>query len=357
MLLCPFICFSQFAEYSNDFLEIGAGARGMAMGNAQVASVSDATAGYWNPAALVNVKDNPQVSLMHAEYFAGIGKYDFGAVAIPVDNNKRTIGITILRFGVDDIPNTLFLVGPDGSIDYDNIQSFSSASYAGLLSFAQNLQETDTKSMSVGFNVKIIHQVVGSFATAWGFGLDGGFQMKSDNWQFGAVARDFTTTFNAWVFSFTDAEQQQLYLTDNNIPIRSTELTAPSLLLGGAYNFRLSSSLKLLAELGADVTFDGKRNTVISSKLASVDPHLGLEASLKDIFFVRAGITNIQQVLSDGDTLNQQKTWIYQPSIGAGVKIKNVMIDYAYTNLANQSNPLYTNVFSLSFNLVKKEKE
>ena len=38
--------FAQFTEYSNEFLNIGAGARGMSMGNAQVASVSDGTAGY-----------------------------------------------------------------------------------------------------------------------------------------------------------------------------------------------------------------------------------------------------------------------------------------------------------------------
>src|ERR1700761_1978544 len=58
---------AQFTTYSNEFMNIGAGARGMSMGNAQVASVTDGTAGYWNPAALTYVKDNPQVNLMHAE--------------------------------------------------------------------------------------------------------------------------------------------------------------------------------------------------------------------------------------------------------------------------------------------------
>ena len=38
-------------------------------------------------------------------------------------------------------------------------------------------------------------------------------------------------------------------------------------------------------------------------------------------------------------------------------KIKNLMLDYAFTNLANQSNPLYTHIFSLRINLIKKEKE
>jgi len=43
--------------------------------------------------------------------------------------------------------------------------------------------------------------------------------------------------------------------------------------------------------------------------------------------------------------------------VGAGFKIKNVILDYAFTNLANQSNPLYTHIFSLRINLVKKENE
>lgn len=356
MLLLPAISFSQFRKYSNEFLNIGAGARGLAMGSAQVATTKDGTAGYWNPAGLVGVKDNPDLNLMHAEYFAGIAKYDYGSLAIPVKDNKRTLGLSVLRFAIDDIPNTLFLVEPDGSINYNNIKTFSSADWAFLLSFAQNIKATANKRISFGANAKIIYRKVGSFATAWGFGLDAGFQMHGKRGHLGVVARDITTTFNAWTFKFTDQEKEVLYLTQNAIPVKSTELTAPRLVIGGGYSFPLSKSLKITPEASIDLTFDGKRNTVISSNPVSIDPHVGLEASIKDVFFIRGGITNFQQALADGDTLNQKKVWIYQPSAGAGFKIKNVTIDYAYTNLANQSNPLYTHIFSLRVNLVKKEK-
>ena len=47
------------------------------MGGAQVASAKDATAGYWNPAGLIGIKDHPNVGIMHAEYFGGIAKYDY----------------------------------------------------------------------------------------------------------------------------------------------------------------------------------------------------------------------------------------------------------------------------------------
>ena len=357
ILLFPIISFCQFRKYSNEFLNIGAGARGLAMGGAQVASVNDGTAGYWNPAGLAGVKDHPEINLMHAEYFAGIGKYDYGSIALPLQDNRRTIGVSILRFAVDDIPNTLFLVQPDGSIDYGSITSFSSADYAMLFSYAQKVVDKENKLISFGVNAKVIHRKVGQFASAWGFGIDAGVQMHGKRWYLGVVAKDLTTTFNAWAFNFTEKEKQVLYLTKNDIPVRSTELTAPRVTIGGGYTIKVSKTLNLLTEANFDMTFDGMRNSVVSSNSINIDPHVGLEAAIKNVFFVRAGVTNFQRALADGDTLNQKKVWIYQPSLGAGFKIKNVTIDYAFSNLANQSNPLYTHIFSLKLNLVGKHKE
>jgi hypothetical protein len=357
LLVLPVTVFSQFRKYSNEFLNIGAGARGLAMGGAQVASVNNATAGYWNPAGLTGVKDHPSLALMHASYFSDIAKYDYAALAIPVQDNKRVLGFSLLRFAVDDIPNTLFLVEPDGSVNYNNIQSFSSADYAFLFSFAQKFRENENRTISFGANAKVIHRKVGSFATAWGFGLDAGVQIRSGRWNLGLAARDITTTFNSWSFKFTEKEKEVLYLTKNDIPVKSNEITAPRLILGGGYNFRLGSSVQLLAEANLDFTFDGKRNTIISSNPISIDPHVGLEASIKNVFFVRAGITNFQRALADKDTLNQKKVWIYQPSAGAGFKFGGITLDYAFSNLANQSQPLYSHIFSLLINLGKRQDQ
>jgi hypothetical protein len=355
--LCSFSSFAQWRKYSNEFLNIGAGARGLSMGSAQVASVKDGTAGYWNPAGLAEVKDVPNINAMHAEYFSQIGKFDYASLALPLAGNKRTLGITALRFAVDDIPNTLFLVEPDGSLNYNNITAFSSADYAFLLSLAQKMKESGNKNIQFGVNAKVIHRSVGKFAKAWGFGLDAGVQVLKDKWRFGLVGRDITTTFNAWSFTFTDKEKEALYLTNNDIPVKSTELTAPRLVLGVARDFPLNKKINLLAEANLDFTFDGKRNTIISADPVSIDPKLGLECSFNKVFYLRAGINNFQRALSDGDTLNKKKVWIYQPSAGAGFKIQNVKIDYAFANLANQSNPLFTHVFSLQLDLVNDKKK
>lgn len=355
LVIFPSLAFPQFRKYSNEFLNIGAGARGLGMGAAQAASAQDGTAGYWNPAGLTGLEDYPSLALMHASYFDNIGKYDYGSLAIPVSDNDRTLGLSVLRFAVDDIPNTLFLVEPDGSLNYGNISSFSSADYAILLSYAQNITKDEDLQMSFGGNAKIIYRKVGHFASAWGFGFDAGFRMRKNNWSLGVVAKDLTTTFNAWSFHFTEKEKEVLYLTKNDIPVKSTELTAPRITVGNAYNFRLTNSLSLLAEADLDFTFDGKRNSLVSGDPISIDPHAGIEFSIKDAFFIRGGIYNFQRALADEDTTNQKRVWVYQPSLGAGFKMKNVTIDYAFSNLANQSNPLYTHIFSLRFDLAKKE--
>ena len=67
------LTYSQTTKYSNEFLSIGVGARSLSMSNAMVANTDDATSGYWNPAGLTSMQSDFDASLMHAEYFAGIG--------------------------------------------------------------------------------------------------------------------------------------------------------------------------------------------------------------------------------------------------------------------------------------------
>jgi hypothetical protein len=357
VILLPLFVHAQFRKYANEFLNIGVGGRGLAMGGSTLATVKDGTAGYWNPAGLVGVEKDPQLSVMHAEYFSGIAKYDYASLALPSKTKNRTLAVSLIRFAIDDIPNTLFLREPDGTLNFNNIQSFSNADYALLLSYAQKLKTGQGKALSFGVNSKIIYRTVGSFANAIGFGFDAGLQYSTKKWRFGAVVKDVTTTFNAWQFKFSDREKEQLYLTNNEIPIKSSEITLPRLVLGAAKDFKIGKTTKLTTEANFDITFDGQRNTVLSSQTASVDPRIGLELNFKDGFFIRGGVSNFQRGLADSDTINQKKVWLFQPSMGAGVKLNNVMLDYAFTNLANQNNPLYTHVFSLRLTLDKKNKK
>lgn len=343
VLLLSLEAAAQAPKYSNEFLAIGVGGRGLAMSGAQIASVNDVTAGYWNPVGLLGIQDKFQVGAMHSEYFAGIAKYDYGAFAKPIDSTSA-IGISILRFGVDDIPNTTQLIDANGNIDYDRITSFTAADYGFLLSYAKR---TGIKGLSIGGNLKVIHRVVGSFAKSWGFGLDVAANYHHKGWMFSAVARDVTSTFNAWSFTLDDATVAVFEATDNEIPQDGLELTLPRLILGVAREFTFNEKFSLLGEINLVNTFDGRRNVVISADPISIEPVVGLEASYQKMVFLRAGVGNIQRHLNE---LNSEE-WGFQPNMGVGVKIKSISIDYALTNIGNTSQALYSHVFSLRLDI------
>jgi len=345
--------FSQVRKYSNAFLDIGVGARGLALSSAQVATVSDATAGFWNPAALTRVKNNIDLSLMHTEYFAGIAKYDFGGFAIPLKDRERFIGFSLTRFAVDDIPNTLELFEKDGTINYDNLKSFSVGDWAFLFSFAQKFKKVN--GLSLGGNAKIIYRHAGDFATAWGFGLDFAASYDLKQWRFGVMGKDVTSTFNAWSFNFTEAEKEVLTATDNIIPENSLEVTVPKFIFAAAYEFNIKDKFRILPELDFEMTTDGKRNVPIRTNAVSFDPRFGLELNYLNIVYVRGGIGNIQKTIDN--TEEGKKIITFQPAIGAGLQIKTFALDYAFTDIGNQSDALYSNVISLNIGINKRKTQ
>jgi hypothetical protein len=333
-------------KFSNEFLSIGVGARALGMSNSYVTTVDDVTAGYWNPAGLIGVKKDFQLSLMHAEYFAGIANYDYGAFAAKIDS-ASAFGFSLIRFGVDDIPNTTQLIDADGNIDYDRISSFSVADYAFLFSYAR---KSKIKGLNYGANVKIIYRKVGDFANAWGFGLDLGAQYHLKGWNFGLMARDVTSTFNAWSFSLDQETIDVFSVTGNEIPENSLEITLPKIILGVSKNVKISNKFNALAEINFDLSTDGKRNVLITGDPISIDPHIGAEVGYDKMVFLRFGIGNIQKTT---DILDNDKI-SYQPNFGIGIQFRGIAIDYALSDIGDQSEALYSNIFSLRFDINKQ---
>ena len=346
LFLFVLVCTSNYSQvvrkYSNEFMNIGVDAAALGMANTVVASANDVNAGYWNPAGLIHLQDH-QVSVMHANYFANIAQYDYLAYASPIDE-RSAWGISLIRFGVDDILNTTELIDSQGNIDYNRISLFSAADYGFTFSYARKLP---VPGFQYGVNAKIIRRIIGKFATSWGFGFDAGIQFEKNNWQFGLMLRDITTTYNVWNINEKEYQKIADAIPGQNQELpESTEITAPKAQLGIAKKFIIRYDYSILAAANMNMRF-AKTNDFIASNVVSIDPALGFEFGYTDLVFVRAGVGNFQNI----QQLDTTQKVGFQPNIGLGFKYKGVQIDYALTDLGNQSAALYSNIFSIKVDL------
>lgn len=340
--VCTFNYSQGIRKYSNEFMNIGVDAAALGMSNTVVASTNDVNSGYWNPAGLIHLEDS-QVSLMHANYFANIAQYDYMAYGSPIDNQSAW-GISLIRFGVDDILNTTELIDSQGNIDYNRISLFSTADYGFTFSYARKLPVPE---FQYGVNAKIIRRIIGRFANSWGFGFDAGIQFKKNNWQFGLMLRDITTTYNVWNIDEEEYKKIADASPENNQELpESTEITAPKAQLGIAKKFIIHYDYSILAAANMNMRFT-KTNDIISNDFVSIDPALGFEFGYTDLVFLRAGVGNFQNV----QQLDNSEKVGFQPNIGLGFKYKGIQVDYALTDLGNQSAALYSNIFSVKVDL------
>src|SRR5699024_8725353 len=122
----------------------------------------------------------------------------------------------------------------------------------------------------------------------------------------------------------------------------TTEITLPKLQLGVARKFQFSEDFSLLSEVGLQIEF-AETQALVSSKGMSLYPSLGLEFAYTDLVFVRGGLGSFQHVtqLDGSDKVG------FQPNIGVGFHYKGIQVDYALTDIGDQSVALYSNVFSL----------
>jgi hypothetical protein len=323
-------------------MNIGVDAASLAMSNTVVATTNDVNAGYWNPAGLMQLK-NSEVSLMHASYFANIAQYDYAAYAAKIDEQSAW-GISLIRFGVDDILNTTQLIDNQGNIDYNKISLFSTADYGFTFSYAR---KSKLKNLHYGGNAKVIRRIIGDFADSWGFGFDLGVQYNKNNWQYGLMLRDITTTYNVWNINESKFEAIKNAVSGQNQELpQSTEITLPKAQFGVAKKFIFNNDYTLLSAVNLNMQF-ARTHDIFSSEAMSISPALGFEFGYTNLVFLRAGVGNFQKVTQ----LDTTQKVNFQPNIGLGFRYKAIQIDYALTNLGDQSATLYSNIFSVKADL------
>lgn len=342
LLLCVTGYSQAVRKYSNEFMNIGVDAAALGMANAVTSQTNDVNSGYWNPAGLVNLEDK-QVALMHASYFANIAQYDYAAFAAPIDENSAW-GISAIRFGVDDILNTTELIDDQGNIDYNRVSKFSTADYGITFSYARKLK---VPGWQYGVNAKVIRRVIGKFANSWGFGFDAALQFERNDWKFGLMLRDITTTYNIWNIDEEEYAKIKNAIDGQNQDLpESTEITLPKAQLGISKKFEFHYDYTLVAAANFNMEF-AKTNDLIATDFVSISPAIGFEGGYTDMVFLRAGFGNFQNIT----TIDNTNKLSFQPNIGLGFQYKGIQIDYALTDLGNQSAALYSNIFSLKVDL------
>jgi hypothetical protein len=139
-----------FGTTSAEFLLLGAGARGTALGGAYGALANDVSALYYNPAG-VALLDRPGVTIGTYDYVAGTN-YTWGGVAFPFSGGSRTVGFQIGTFGFKDQP-VYTEEQPDGTgATYSVAETFLGAT------FAQNFSDR----FSAGLTVKYVNDRLGT---------------------------------------------------------------------------------------------------------------------------------------------------------------------------------------------------
>ncbi len=309
-----------FGKYAGEFLALGVGGRSLAMGSAAVATTGDVTAGYWNPAGLAQIQ-YPQGILMHAEQFGSLENHDYVAIAIPYGPNT-SLGLSVIRLGVDDIPNTAGAgLDANGNItydpaqftrlDYSKITSFNAADWAFLFTYARAASD----DFSYGVNLKIIRRDIDTYG-ATGIGFDVGVLYKiHPQISVGANIQDITTTMVAWNTG-------------------RKELIAPTVKIG-ASGYVDALAGRFTPAVDFDVRFENRQTaSMFHVGAVSVDVHSGIEYTFKNVVSLRAGYTDIKA-----------------PAFGAGIHLPKLNIDYSFLKFDKTDQLGDTHRISLMFTL------
>ncbi len=149
------------------FLQIGVGARAQAMGNAGTVVADDATALFWNPAAVARMGGTAHVAFDHTDWLADT-QLDYVAAVLPVSAGSA-VGLSVLSFQMVDESPVRTVGQPEGTGEF-----YSASDLALGLTYGVAL----TDRFSAGLTGKYVHERLWN-ETASSFAVDMGIRYRT----------------------------------------------------------------------------------------------------------------------------------------------------------------------------------
>ncbi len=224
-------------NFAAPWLRMGVGAKAMAMGTAQTAYAENATAAYWNPAALATLRQF-EASLMYTAGMKAERNYNYVSAALRVDR-IGTFSLSWINAGITGIKGYDGGQNPTGTFDVAN--------NAFQLSYGRELGT----GFALGVSGKYLQE---DLADNTGYGVDAGLLFRPyDEVQVGAMIRDLSAKVGKDNIPYETRlglavmPWNKLWLTTDLILVKDQDATGA---IGGAYHVDVSDKTSFYIAAG-----------------------------------------------------------------------------------------------------------